>query len=94
VNGGPEELVLSRFPVAAYRGFVALDDAVYFISKDEGSGENALFLLKPSSDAVTRITSLGNGFIAYPGITPDRRRILYAVAEEKGYDIMAVENFR
>jgi Tol biopolymer transport system component len=94
VNGGPEELVLSRFPVAAYRGFVALDDAVYFISKNEGSGENALFLLKPSSGAVTRITSLGNGFIAYPGITPDRRRILYAVAEEKGYDIMAVENFR
>ncbi|HUQ95561.1 MAG TPA: hypothetical protein VM120_28040 [Bryobacteraceae bacterium] len=91
--GGPEELVLSGLQMA-YRGFAVLDDVVYFISDDQRFGGNALFVLRLASGSVTRIANLGDRFAACPDITPDGRRILYTRAEEKGYDVVAVENFR
>jgi Tol biopolymer transport system component len=97
VEGGRDELVLGEYRIA-YRGFALLNDAVYFISDDEASAGNALFLLQLGSGAVTRIAPLANkkasSFVACPEITPDGRRIFYTVAEEKGYDLVVVENFR
>jgi Tol biopolymer transport system component len=92
-QGGPEEPLLSGFNMT-YNSFAVLDDAVYFISGDQGSAGNALFLLQLGSGTVTRIASLADTFVGYLGITPDHRRIFYTVAEEKGYDLVAVENFR
>ncbi|MBL8291664.1 MAG: PD40 domain-containing protein [Bryobacterales bacterium] len=93
VQGGREEPLLTAFKIS-YTDFAVLDDAVYFISDDQGFGRNALFLLQLGSGTVTRITNLADTFVGYLTITPDRRRILYTVAEEKGYDLVAVENFR
>jgi Tol biopolymer transport system component len=93
VQGGREELVLKEFQMA-YRGFSVLDDVLYFISDDERSGGHALFLLQLASGAVTRITGLGKAFVASPEITPDRRQMFYTAADEKGYDLIGVENFR
>jgi Tol biopolymer transport system component len=93
LQGGREELVLKKFQIA-YRGFSVLDDVLYFISDDERSGGNALFVLQLGSGVITRITGLGKTFVASPEITPDRSRMFYMVAEEKGYDLVAVENFR
>jgi Tol biopolymer transport system component len=92
VQGGREEPVLKEFQMP-YKGFSLLDDVLYFIS-DERPGRPALFLLQLSSGAVTRITALGDTFIACPDVTPDRRRLFYTAAEEKPYDLVAVENFR
>jgi hypothetical protein len=93
VQGGGEELVVRGFQIP-YRGFAVLDDVLYFISKDQTSGRNTLSLLQLRTGAITRITDLGNTFAASPEITPDRRSIFYTLAEEKGYDLVAVENFR
>jgi len=91
VQGGREEPLLSGFKMTS---FAVLDDAVYFISDDQGSGGNALFRLHLDSGTVTRIASFAETIVGYLAITPDRRRIFYTVTEEKGYDLVSVENFR
>ena len=92
-QGGGEELVVRGFQMP-YLGFTLLGDAIYFISRDQTSGRNALFLRQPGTGGITRITDLGNTFAASPEITPDGRKFFYTLAEEKGYDLVAVENFR
>jgi Tol biopolymer transport system component len=92
VRGGPEELVLNDFQMT-YRGFSVVDGAVYFISDDKRQGSNSLFLLRLASGAVKRIMPLG-ALAFCPEITPDGRRMFYALAEEKGYDLITVAGFR
>jgi len=88
VSGGKERLII---PSVAGRNFQVVNEGIYFI-EDDGGKPAIRFLAFATGKVriISRVPSWGGGF----SVSADERSVLYVQSDEKGADLMLVENFR
>jgi Tol biopolymer transport system component len=94
LRDGHEEKILPEYEIA-YHGFRVLPEGLYIIAEeDDKHGEKTLLFRRSGAGAVVPIITLGHMFACCIDIRPDRRALFYTLAEEKGYDLVLVNNFK
>jgi Tol biopolymer transport system component len=90
-EGGEAQQILDSLVAA---NFVVVNDGIYFIPRPDPKSGYSIQFLNTTTGKIRRIASIekpvGGGF----AVSPDRRWILYAQADQAGSDLMLVENFR
>ena len=91
VGGGEETLVLES---VCCSNFAVVDQGIYFIPEASPGDNSSLKFLSFATGRVTTLAQL-SGRAAYGfSVSPDGRWLLYSQYEQKGADLMLVENFR
>jgi len=95
VEGGEETQVIDSFKSELFGDWAVVNDGIYFINPDARDGV-AIEFFNFATRKVKQVAALGKVDI-YPhgiAVSPDRRQILYTQEDQRGGDIMLVENFR
>jgi Tol biopolymer transport system component len=96
VEGGEESLILDQLQAGYWEAWAVVDRGIYFINPESKPHATIEFF----SFATRRVTqvaemekdpALGNPGLA---VSPDGRQILYTQLDQRGSDIMLVENFQ
>ena len=91
-SGGTESQVIDS--VHPERGWVVVEDGIYFISKPNEKGVSHIRFKDLSTGSVRTIAPIKGKPSWGLTVSPDRRTFLYTQSEESGSDLMLVENFR
>jgi Tol biopolymer transport system component/DNA-binding winged helix-turn-helix (wHTH) protein len=91
VSGGDETQVVES---VCCSNFAVVDQGIYFIPEAPPGGNSSLKFLSFVTGKVTTLAQL-SGLAAYGfSVSPNGRWLLYSQYEQKGADLMLVENFR
>jgi Tol biopolymer transport system component/DNA-binding winged helix-turn-helix (wHTH) protein len=89
--GGGQETELVKF--VALFGFTIAKKGIYF-DQLNNDGSNSIQFLKFATGKVTPVMTLPRGRAGPISISPDERYLLYAQLDQRGSDLMLIENFR
>jgi Tol biopolymer transport system component len=91
-EGGEPKQVLDS--VVDGQSYAVVRDGIYFIPRRDPKSGDSIQFLNTTTRKIQRITSIEKPVGIGLTVSPDRRWILYAQADQAGSDLMLVENFR
>jgi Tol biopolymer transport system component len=75
------------------RSFAIVNDGIYFIPGPDSTGRHSIQFFTFATKRTKPIATIENP-VSGPSVSPDGRWILYSRTDQKGSDLMLVENFR
>jgi Tol biopolymer transport system component len=90
-NGGEETKVLES---VAARGFAVVKEGIYFIPRPTAAGRYSIQFLDFATKRIRSISTIESEIGSYLSFSPNGRWILYSQIDQRGSDLMLVENFR
>jgi eukaryotic-like serine/threonine-protein kinase len=91
LSGGAESQVL---PSVRWRGFTLTNDGIYFVP-EQGTFENSsIQFLSFATNKVNTVIPMSGRFAEGLSVSPDGRFLLFSQFDQRGTDLMLVENFR
>ncbi len=91
VNGGEEEQVL---PSVHWRALSLVRDGIYFIPEPSADRKYFVQFLSFATGKVTTVIPLSAPASEELSVSPDGRFLLFSQTDQRGSDLMLVENFR
>ncbi|MFB3921929.1 MAG: protein kinase [Terriglobia bacterium] len=91
-EGGETQRVLDT--LAFGQNYALVDDGIYFIPRQDAESGTSIQFLNTATGKVQEIASIDKPVGVGLAVSPDRRWILYAQADQTGSDLMLVEKFR
>jgi hypothetical protein len=91
LSGGAERQLLDW---VSRRGFVPVDDGIYYIGGRSNNGQFALQFFQFSSRTSRQLTNLDGVIGLGLSVSPDRAAILFTKTAKSGDNLMMIENFQ
>jgi dipeptidyl aminopeptidase/acylaminoacyl peptidase len=91
VNGGEETQV---FPSVGFINFAVTETGVYLIPQSDSDTTATIQFLGFSASGATPVFVVNHPVTTGLAVSPDRKFLLYSQIDQRGSDLMLVENFR